>query len=266
MPQAHADAADKADTAVRGLRSSRQPRYLQVSEILREEIRRGEHPVGKAFPTEAVLCKRFKISRFTARAALQLLTDQGLILRRRGAGTLVRSTETRVTYEQHIRSIEDLLQFTNATGFQFLHTDRLPADSVLAGWLNVSVGTECIHFHGIRYHRRTQLPYCLGEVYRRASWQGLPQGFERMEDAMRHLLEEKFQERIGRVEQSLSAVPLTEEQAHELKVRADTPGFRSVRRYFDLKGRLVLVAVTLHPGNQFSYFSKYERIDPSVRI
>ena len=171
-----------------------------------------------------------------------------------------------MTYEQHIRNIDDLLQYTNATGFQFLHTDRVVADSVLAGWLNVSVGTECIHLHGIRYHRRTQLPYCLGEVYRRASWQGLPQGFSHMEDAMRHLIEEKFHERIGKVEQSLSAVPITEDQAHELKVRSDTPGFRSVRRYFDLKGRLVLVAVTLHPGHLFSYFSKYERIDPSVRI
>lgn len=266
MPQAHADSAAKADTTARGLRSSRQPRYLQVSETLREEIRRGDHPVGQAFPTEAVLCKRFKISRFTARAALQLLTDQGLILRRRGAGTLVRSAETRVTYEQHIRNVDDLLQFTNATGFHLLHTDRVPADPILAGWLNVSVGAECIHLHGIRYHRRTQLPYCLGEVYRRASWQGLPQGFARMEDAMRHLIEEKFHERIGKVEQSLSAVAITEEQAHELKVRPDTPGFRSVRRYFDLKGRLVLVAVTLHPGHQFSYFSKYERIDPSIRI
>ena len=83
---------------------------------------------------------------------------------------------------------------------------------------------------------------------------------------MRHLIEEKFHERIGKVEQSLSAVSITEDQAHELKVRADTPGFRSVRRYFDLKGRLALVAVTLHPGHLFSYFTKYERIDPSVRI
>ena len=48
-----------------------------------------------------------------------------------------------------------LLQFTNATGFQYLHTDRVQADSTLAGWLNVRVGIECIHLHGIRYHRRT---------------------------------------------------------------------------------------------------------------
>src|SRR5487761_2531777 len=156
----------------RGLRSSRKPRYQQVAEALREEIRRGEHPVGKNFPTEAKLCQRFSISRFTARAALQLLTEQGLILRRRGAGTLVRSTETRISYEQHIRSIDDLLQYSNASGFQFLFTDRIDADAELAGWLNVRVGTECLHLHGIRFHRRTQQPYCLGEVYRRVTWQG----------------------------------------------------------------------------------------------
>lgn len=251
--------------AVRGLRSSRKPRYQQVAEALREEIRDGEHPVGKVFPTEAKLCKRFTISRFTARAALQLLTEQGLILRRRGAGTVVRSSETRVTYEQHIRSIDDLLQYTNATGFQFLHTDRIPADAELAGWLNLRVGAECLHLHGIRFHRRTQQPYCLGEVYRRATWQGLPQGFARMEDALRDMIEENFQHKIGRVEQTLGAVALREEQAHELKVPMATPGFRSVRHYFDLKGHLVLVAVTLHPGPQFTYHMRYERIDPTMR-
>ena len=253
-------------THPRALRSSRKPRYVQIAETLREEIRHGAHPVGRHLPTENALCARFATSRFTARAALRLLEEQGLITRRRGSGTTVRSAETHVSYDQHVRSIDDLLQYTNATGFQFLYTDRVDADPILAGWLNVRVGTECIHLHGIRYHRRTQQPFCLGEVYRRASWQGLPQGFTRMEDAMRQLIEVEFEQRIGRVEQSLSAVTMTEEQAHELKVPLQTPGFRSVRRYFDIRGRLVLVAVTMHPGHLFSYFMRYERSDPRMRI
>jgi GntR family transcriptional regulator len=266
MTQAHSAAVEDDHGHGHGLRSSRKPRYLQIAEILREEIRRGDHPVGRHLPTESVLGKRFGISRFTTRAALRLLEDMGLISRRRGSGTTVRSPEAQISYEQHIRSIDDLLQYTNATGFQFLYTDRVQADSTLAGWLNLRVGTECIHLHGIRHHRRTQLPFCLGEVYRRASWQGLPQGFTRMEEALRHMIEEQFQQHIGKVEQSLSAVALSGEQADELKVAVDTPGFRSVRRYFDLKGRLVLVAVTLHPGHLFSYFTRYERSDSGMRI
>jgi DNA-binding GntR family transcriptional regulator len=265
MTQQRGAMGKTGDGESRGLRTSRQPRYLQVSEILRDEIKRGAHPVGKSFPTEAKLCERFSISRFTARAALQLLTEHGLILRRRGAGTLVRSSETRISYEQHIRSLDDLLQYSNASGFQFLFTDRIEADAELAGWLNVRMGTECLHLHGIRHNRRSQQPYCVGEVYRRATWQGLPQGYARMEDALREMIEANFQRHIGRVEQTLSAVALTEEQAIELKVSIDTPGFRSVRHYFDLKGRLVLVAVTVHPGPLFSYHMRYERIDPDMR-
>ncbi|MEO8958068.1 MAG: GntR family transcriptional regulator [Rudaea sp.] len=252
-------AKDESPGRGEGLRSSRRARYLQIADLLREEIRRGDHAVGQRFPAEAALCKRFAVSRHTARAAMRLLEDQGLVARRRGSGTTVRSADTQISYDQHIRSINDLLQYTNATGFQFLYTDRILADSILAGWLNVRVGAECIHFHGIRYQRRTQLPYCLGEVYRRASWQGLPNGYTRMEDAMHHLIEEQFQQSIGKVEQSLSAVTMTPEQAEELKVRPDTPGFRSVRRYFNIKGRLVLVAITLHPGPMFNYFTRYER-------
>lgn len=248
-----------AQASTQSVHAARKARYLQVADTLRDAIRRGTYAVGHHLPTEVALCERFGISRFTARAALRVLDEQGLVVRRRGSGTIVRNADIQISYDQHIRSINDLLQFSNATGLQFLYTDRIHADSTLAGWLNLRVGTECIHFHGIRYQRRTQLPYCLGEVYRRASWQGLPQGYARMEDAMRHLIEEQFQHAIGRIEQTLSAVSLTSEQADELKVRHDTPGFRSVRRYFNIKGRLVLVAVTLHPGHMFSYFMRYER-------
>jgi DNA-binding GntR family transcriptional regulator len=244
-----------------GLRSSRRPRYLTIAEQLRGEIRDGEHPVGHRMPTEGELCRRFAASRFTIREALRHLEEAGLIERRRGSGTLVRSSEVQVRYEQHIRSIDDLLQFSNATPLQFLHTDRLFADSTLASWLNVRVGDECLHLHGIRHHRRTGTPFCLGEVYRRASWQGLPPGHARMEDALRQLMEHEFEQRIGRIEQALSAVAMSADEADELKVPAATPGFRSVRRYFDLRGRLVLAAVTLHPGPLFSYSIRYQRSD-----
>lgn len=259
-------AADAESQVHPGLRSSRQPLYLQIAETLREEISNGTHGVGRRLAGETDLCRRFGASRYTVREALRHLDDAGLIVRRRGSGTLVRSSEVQVKYEQHIRSIDELLQFTNATRFQFLHTDRIAADKMLAGWLDLRVGDECIHLHGIRFHRRTGQPYCLGEVFRRASWHGLPQGFARMEDALRQLMEVEFERHIGKIEQSLSAVQMTEEQAHELKVAPDTPGFRSVRRYFDLRGRLALVAVTLHPGPQFSYFVRYERSDSALRL
>src|SRR5215470_7565094 len=95
-------AADEEHGHRPGLRSSRRPRYLKIAEQLREEIRNGTHAVGRRMPTEDVLCRRFGASRFTVREALRQLEEAGLVLRRRGSGTLVRSSEAQVAYEQHI--------------------------------------------------------------------------------------------------------------------------------------------------------------------
>ena len=177
-------AAGEEHAPTRGLRSSRTARYIEVADQLREEIRSGKHPVGKAFPTEAVLCKRFSDQPFHRARGAAPLTEQGLILRRRGSGTLVRSAEMRVSYEQHIRSIEDCCSSpTRPTSSICTPTASRPIRSCRLAQRRRR--HECIHLHGIRYHRRTQQPYCLGEVYRRVSWQGLPPGFATMEDALR---------------------------------------------------------------------------------
>ena len=245
----------------RGLRSSRKPRYLQVADELREEVKKGLHPVGGMLPTEAQLCERFQISRFTAREALRTLEEMGLVARRRGSGTRVRSAEPHVRYNNYVRSIDDLLQYTQATHFQLRHSDRVAADSTIAGWLDTREGIECVLLHGIRYQRRRLKPFCITDVYRRATMQGLPPGYARIEEALKAVITGDLHTRVGLVEQSLSAVALTDEQAYELEVEAGMPALRSLRRFFDPKGRILLVAVSLHPGDVFSYVTRHERSD-----
>ena len=64
-------------------------RYEQIAEYLRHLV--GTSVPGDRLPSEAELCERFGVSRMTARQAVQLVAADGLIERRRGAGTFVRS-------------------------------------------------------------------------------------------------------------------------------------------------------------------------------
>jgi len=64
-------------------------RYEQIAEYLRGLVARAEP--GDRLPSEAELCDRFGVSRMTARQAVQLVAGDGLIERRRGAGTFVRA-------------------------------------------------------------------------------------------------------------------------------------------------------------------------------
>lgn len=63
-------------------------RYEQIAEYLRGLVAAAQ--AGDRLPSEAELCDRFGVSRMTARQAMQLVASDGLIERRRGAGTFVR--------------------------------------------------------------------------------------------------------------------------------------------------------------------------------
>ena len=55
------------------------PPYRQVAGILAAKIESGEYPRGSRIPTESELVDAYEIARSTARRAVALLREQGLI-------------------------------------------------------------------------------------------------------------------------------------------------------------------------------------------
>ena len=62
-------------------------RYQDIVDYLRAEV--SVASPGTRLSSESELCEKFAVSRMTARAALQILDNEGLIVRRRGRGTFV---------------------------------------------------------------------------------------------------------------------------------------------------------------------------------
>jgi GntR family transcriptional regulator len=65
------------------------PLYYQAARVLEEAIEDGRLPRGSKLDNELDLAERLGISRPTMRAALKQLVDKGLLVRRRGIGTMV---------------------------------------------------------------------------------------------------------------------------------------------------------------------------------
>jgi DNA-binding GntR family transcriptional regulator len=68
---------------------SPEPPYLQVAAVLRGRIRSGELPPGARVPSITHLMQEFGIARNTARRAVEVLKDEGLVTVRQGWGTFV---------------------------------------------------------------------------------------------------------------------------------------------------------------------------------
>jgi DNA-binding GntR family transcriptional regulator len=67
-----------------------EPPYLQVASALRERIRSGQLPPGARVPSISYLMQEYGIARNTARRAVGVLVDEGLVTVRQGWGTFVR--------------------------------------------------------------------------------------------------------------------------------------------------------------------------------
>lgn len=65
------------------------PLYLQVANKLSSAIAEGLWRADEALPSERTFCEVLDISRVSARKAIDILFEQGLIVRRQGSGTYI---------------------------------------------------------------------------------------------------------------------------------------------------------------------------------
>jgi GntR family transcriptional regulator len=71
------------------VRAVAQSKYQQIADDLRAQISSGALAPGQRLPSEPDLAAQYDASRNTARLAIALLTNQGLVVSRQGLGTFV---------------------------------------------------------------------------------------------------------------------------------------------------------------------------------
>ncbi|MFD6991355.1 GntR family transcriptional regulator [Streptomyces sp. NPDC059943] len=73
--------------------SSQQPASRRIADALRSAIERGELIAGDKLPSERALAEQYGAARNTAREAVRLLAEQGLVTAKHGRGVFVREPQ-----------------------------------------------------------------------------------------------------------------------------------------------------------------------------
>lgn len=66
-----------------------EPLYEQIAAVLAARISDGTYPPRRRIPSEAAICAEFDVARPTARSAVQVLRERGLVETVQGKGTYV---------------------------------------------------------------------------------------------------------------------------------------------------------------------------------
>lgn len=229
------------------------PRYMQVARQLTDSIADGRYPIGSQLPTELELCEQLGISRFTAREAIRVLVNHGLVVRRQRVGTTVVALPDENRYTLALSSLRDLLQYAQHTELCLSNIGRVTLTRKLARDLGLSSNGEWLYASGVRTDTEDSQPLCVTRLYINPSLRGIEAKLRKRHSAVYTLLEKEYGVLIDRVEQELQGVILSDEDAALLGTAPGEPGLRIVRRYYDSTGRLLEVADSIHPSDRFSY-------------
>jgi GntR family transcriptional regulator len=97
---------ERAAWAPAGLdRRSSVPLYYQLQEIIHQQIASGRFRIGDPLPSEGDLSKMFGVSRIVVRQALEVLEDDGEIIRQQGRGTFVAEPKLDLTAGGLVRAL-----------------------------------------------------------------------------------------------------------------------------------------------------------------
>lgn len=154
---------------------SRVPLYLQLAELMRQRIIRGEWPQGCRLPTLEQLLKEFGVARVTVRQAIDMLARQGLVSRQQGRGTFVTHQPASDRWINVVTTLDELAKVYHDTQPTIVNIDestRLPP-------LRPGEGVVRARYVFMRrIHARDGNPYCIISIYMDDDlFQRNPEGF-----------------------------------------------------------------------------------------
>lgn len=121
------------------------PLYRRIRQALAAPIRDGRWPPGARIPAEEDLAEHFGTARMTVHRAVRELVDQGLVVRRRGAGTFVAAPEPPTA----LLAIVDMARAIPAQGSRYAYVcllqEVVAAGATEAERMAVEVGAPLRH-------------------------------------------------------------------------------------------------------------------------
>lgn len=124
-------------------RLSRKPAYVQICNLLKDQIAQGVYLPGSRIPSESELRRLHQVSPMTVRRSIKMLLDQGIVKTIRGSGTFVSPPDLeRVSFG--LDTFFKIFKDKKGTRVKLLEVRTLKADPDKAARLQVKEGERII--------------------------------------------------------------------------------------------------------------------------
>ncbi|QBD83467.1 transcriptional regulator PhoB [Ktedonosporobacter rubrisoli] len=228
--------------------ASMAPLYVQVRQLLKEDIMQGRYKPEEQLPTEAELCDMYQVSRITIRKAIADLVNDGTLTRKQGKGTFVTSKKIR----NELLSISGFSEFSaelgKKPGSRIISSSIVEADEILAQALRGSIGDALLRLVRLLYVDERPLFLDIAH-YPLARYPGLEQRIGEIQSTY-NFLHEQYGIEIASNEKVIDVIFARKEEAQLLECEPGATLFKIEKIAYDV------VDVPVHTSTLFCETNK----------
>lgn len=239
------------------------PLYHQIATTLEAEITSGDLAENSMLPSEKEIAKRFGVSLVTVRAAMRSLSDQGLIDRRPGKGTIVLGAHANAVWE--LGWLNDLVASVTPSHLEIISMGSTSAPAWVAQRFGIERGVRVHQMDTIRFLRgEKDEPFLTTRIYHPRDIAASIHRSDFQSEAVNgqwviSIVEQKCGLRVTNVRQTMSAKLADEDIASRLRIDVGMPVLEVTRDYFDGSGRLIQTGRSLYRSDRFEYVLNLSR-------
>ncbi len=222
------------------------PAYQRIQVAILKRIESGHLRPGDAVESERDLARIHRVSLMTARHALVALEREGMVSRRRGAGTFV--APPKIHFNRLMSFSEQMEGRSLSPQSQVLRFGVVEDVPEVAARLALPDRTRMIRFERLRLGAGE--PFALETCYLSAA---------RFPDLRRStvergslfsLLEQKYGRKLAHADEEIDATPADPQTAHLLRLPRDTPLLRMRQVIYCADGQPVLYVLGLYRSDR----------------
>jgi GntR family transcriptional regulator len=231
------------------------PLYVQIEEQLRKMIQYPEYKKGKKLPNEIDLAKKVGVSRSTMRQAINKLVFEGLLVRKKGVGTVVADT----SFTSKARNWLSFSQEMKAMGLEVknfeLFIGWVKPTEELCLFFNVNEDSKILKLERLRGSSDGPFVYFISYFNPRIGMSG-NEDFSR---PLYDILEKDYNTIAKLSKEEISAKSADKLLSEKLEVKTGDPILKRKRFVYDPGGRPIEWNVGYYKADSFVYTIESER-------
>lgn len=222
--------------------------WNHIHDTLCAEISEGQYDLGDRLPTESALAARFGVNRHTVRRALAALSDQGLVVSRRGAGVFVAAQSTDYPIGARVRFHQNLAAAGRLPGKALLQVESRYASEEERDALGIDDRARVHCYDGLSLADGQPIAV-FRSVFPAERFPEMPERLIRLRSVTEALREEGIED-YTRATTRVNAVCAEPSQAAHLKIEQGAPLIRTIGINVCPEGRPVEFGITWFAGDR----------------